>query len=135
MLRDTAIHKRLYVKVARYRPRRSVFAFISKDGSVSLNAQIGHLRKAADERVGHAVREIIDISIAAFVDERHHRDRVDLLRVCAEIASSKKSSYEQKRADNNSTEKSERDPTCRASTRFAETGNIGGVDLRLCCRL
>src|SRR4051812_2887109 len=43
------------------------------------NAQVGYLREARDQGVGHAVRQILEVGIPALVYERNNGNGIDML--------------------------------------------------------
>ena len=53
------------------------FAFVPKHGCASFDVKTWELRKAANKRFGHSVRQIFNTRVAALVDKGHHGNRGD----------------------------------------------------------
>ena len=84
--RKNGVYKRailaIFTKIIRQEVRShslrvGIFAFVPKDRRTGLYANIWQLRKTADKRLGHSVREIFSVGIAAGIDEGHYGDRLD----------------------------------------------------------
>ena len=79
-LQHLARQQRAYLELAAHFPVIDVLTLVAKGFAARHHAESRHLRKAVNQAFGDAVAQIFGIRIAAGVDERHHRERIDRIR-------------------------------------------------------
>src|SRR5687767_2917786 len=77
-LDHAAVQNGLHTEFVSNGKRVNFFSLVPKNGAPCFYGEIWKLRKAVHQRLGHTVREVFDICVAARIDERHNRDRTDL---------------------------------------------------------